>query len=203
MYHIRQRKYIQIIKGVPVLPGKGLEWYSLCLSLPHGYQRKNCWPEGSRCCAAVWWLPLVRGIRDNDDRVAYLNELGWTVSAEPIATEELLIPDHFDDTYSDYLALQEGQGFDLSRYCGKRVKRYTYEITNYPTGEAGVQVALLVYRSTVIGGEVLSPTTGGFLHGLAKPDTIASPAPSASSEASQNQDAVAPQENLTESELQT
>lgn len=86
---------------------------------------------------------------------------------------------------------------------GKRVKRYTYEITNYPTGEAGVQVALLVYRSTVIGGEVLSPTTGGFLHGLAKPDTIASPAPSASSEASQNQDAVAPQENLTESELQT
>ena len=145
----------------------------------------------------------VRGIRDNDDRVAYLNELGWTVSAEPIATEELLIPDHFDDTYSDYLALQEGQGFDLSRYCGKRVKRYTYEITNYPTGEAGVQVALLVYRSTVIGGEVLSPTTGGFLHGLAKPDTIASPAPSASSEASQNQDAVAPQENLTESELQT
>ena len=145
----------------------------------------------------------VRGIRDNDDRVAYLNELGWTVSAEPIATEELLIPDHFDDTYSDYLALQEGQGFGLSRYCGKRVKRYTYEITNYPTGEAGVQVALLVYRSTVIGGEVLSPTTGGFLHGLAKPDTIASPAPSASSEASQNQDAVAPQENLTESELQT
>ena len=99
----------------------------------------------------------VRGIRDNDDRVAYLNELGWTVSAEPIATEELLIPDHFDDTYSDYLALQEGQGFDLSRYCGKRVKRYTYEITNYPTGEAGFQVALLVYRSTVIGGEVLSP----------------------------------------------
>ena len=45
----------------------------------------------------------VRGIRDNDDRVAYLNELGWTVSAEPIATEELLIPDEFDDTYSDYL----------------------------------------------------------------------------------------------------
>ena len=43
----------------------------------------------------------VRGIRDNDDRVAYLNELGWTVSAEPIATEELLIPDEFDDTESD------------------------------------------------------------------------------------------------------
>lgn len=146
----------------------------------------------------------VRGIRDNDDRVAYLNELGWTVSAEPIACGGTAYPRSTSTIpYSDYLALQEGQGFDLSRYCGKRVKRYTYEITNYPTGEAGVQVALLVYRSTVIGGEVLSPTTGGFLHGLAKPDTIASPAPSASSEASQNQDAVAPQENLTESELQT
>ena len=126
----------------------------------------------------------VKGVRDNDDRVTYLTQLGWTVSAQPIATEELLIPDHFDETYADYLALQEGQGFDLSRYCGKRVKRYTYEITNYPTGESGVQISLLVYRNTVIGGEVLSPTTGGFLHGLAMPDTAVSPAPSASPAAS-------------------
>ena len=123
----------------------------------------------------------VRGIRDNDDRVAYLTQLGWTVSPEPIATEELLIPDHFDDTYADYLALQEGQGFDLSRYCGKRVKRYTYEISNYPTGESGVQISLLVYRNTVIGGEVLSPTADGLLHGLARPEASPSPAPSGSS----------------------
>lgn len=111
----------------------------------------------------------VKGIRDNDDRVSYLQQLGWEVSPEPVLTEELLVPSQFDPTYSDYLALQSDQGFDLTQYCGKRIKRYTYEITNYPTGESGVQVALLIYKNTVIGGEVLSPAAGGFLHGLTMP----------------------------------
>ena len=111
----------------------------------------------------------VKGVRDNDDRVAYLESYGWAVSQDPIATEELLIPEEFDASYDAYLALQSEQGFDLTAYCGKRVKRYTYEITNYPTGETGVQAALLVYKNTVIGGEVLSATPDGFLHGLSMP----------------------------------
>ena len=112
----------------------------------------------------------VKGIRDNDDRIAYLEQFGWTVSSEPIAVEELLIPETFDASYDEYLALQAEQGFDLTAYCGKRVKRYTYEITNYPTGETGVQAALLLYRNKVIGGEVLSSHPDGFLHGLAMPN---------------------------------
>ena len=94
---------------------------------------------------------------------------GWEVSAEPLATEELLIPEEMDESYDDYLALQSGQGFDLAKYAGKRVKRYTYEITNYPTGETGILANLLIYKNTVIGGEVLSPQLDGFLHGLAMP----------------------------------
>ena len=111
----------------------------------------------------------VKNIRTNDDRLAYLGGLGWQVSAQPIATEELLIPKQFDDSYQSYLKLQADQGFDLSQYCGKRVKRYTYEVLNYPTGEAGVQVNLLICKNTVVGGEVLSPQLDGFLHGLAMP----------------------------------
>ena len=65
--------------------------------------------------------------------------------------------------------LQSGQGFDLEKYKGKRVKRYTYEISNYPTGETGVQAGLLIYKNTVVGGEVLSSQLGGFIHGLAMP----------------------------------
>ena len=83
--------------------------------------------------------------------------------------EELIIPEEFDDTYTQYLALQSGQGFDLTQYSGKRVKRYTYEITNYPTGESGVQAGLLIYKNTVIGGDVLSSQLGGFIHGLEMP----------------------------------
>lgn len=122
----------------------------------------------------------VKGVRDNDDRVAYLEGLGWTVSGDPIAVEELMIPVKFDDSYADYLALQESQGFDLTKYPGKRIKRYTYEITNYPTGETGVQASLLVYKNTVIGGEILSPTQNGILHGLTMPEAAPSPEPSQS-----------------------
>lgn len=109
----------------------------------------------------------VKGLGHNEDRVAFLQQLGWEVVEEPIAAEELVIPETFDESYSDYLALQTGQGFDLSAYCGKRVKRYTYEVLNHPSGESGVQAALLVYKSRLVGGEVLSARPDGFIHGLA------------------------------------
>lgn len=114
-------------------------------------------------------LPSPKGVRSNQDRVDYLSAYGWEVSQEPVATQELLIPEEMDDSYTEYLALQNGQGFDLQKYAGKRVKRYTYEIFNYPTGETGVQANLLICKNTVVGGEVLSPRLDGFLHGLAMP----------------------------------
>jgi len=110
-----------------------------------------------------------KGIKTNEDRIAYLASYGWEVSPEPISVEELQIPDEFDDTYTQYLDLQAQQGFDLTKYRGKRVKRYTYAVTNYPTGESGVQAGLLLYRNTVIGGDVLSNALGGFIHGLTMP----------------------------------
>ncbi len=108
-------------------------------------------------------------VRTNADRIAYLERCGWTVDPESAQSEELIIPEEFDETYEQYLKLQSDQGFDLSRYCGKRVKRYTYAITNYPTGEEGVQASLLIYKNTVIGGEVLSSKLDGFIHGLELP----------------------------------
>ena len=113
--------------------------------------------------------PNPKGVKSNEDRIAYLASYGWEVAEEPLATQELLIPEELDESYDEYLALQGEQGFNLAKYTGKRVKRYTYEITNYPTGEAGVQVNLLLYKNTVIGGEVLSPQLDGFLHGLVMP----------------------------------
>ena len=114
-------------------------------------------------------LPSPKGVRSNQDRIDYLAAYGWEVSQDPIATQELLIPEEMDDSYQEYLALQADQGFDLEKYAGKRVKRYTYEVLNYPSGETGVQVNLLICKNTVIGGEVLSPRLDGFLHRLAMP----------------------------------
>ena len=111
-----------------------------------------------------------KGIKTNEDRVAYLESYGWTVSHEAVSVEELLIPEEFYETYDQYLALQAQQGFDLTQYKGKRVKRYTYQVTNYPSGESGVEAGLLIYKNTVVAGEVLSTKLGGFIQGLAMPE---------------------------------
>lgn len=113
--------------------------------------------------------PNPKGRGTDAQRVAYLQEFGWEVNPEPLSVEELRIPEDFDEVYLDYLKLQEDQGFQLRKYAGKRVKRYTYEILNYPSGETGVLANLLLYRKTVVGGEVLSPELDGFLHGLEMP----------------------------------
>lgn len=108
-----------------------------------------------------------KGVKTEEDRAAYLQGWGWQVGAQAVLVEELELPKEFGPEYSQYLELQTGQGFDLGKYAGKRVRRYTYDVLNYPTGETGVVAHLLICKNTVIGGEVLG---GSFLHGLAVPE---------------------------------
>lgn len=110
-----------------------------------------------------------KGVKTNEDRLSFLSEYGWQAAEAPLAVEELIIPDRFDAGYDEYLALQLEQGFDLTKYAGKRIKRYTYEISNHPSGEQGVQANLLIYKDTVVGGELLSAQPDGFLHGFSMP----------------------------------
>ena len=131
--------------------------------------------RGGRAVAAS---AEVKHIKTNDDRLAYLSGLGWQVSPQPMATEELLIPEEFADSYQGYLKLQADQGFDLTQYRGKRVKRYTYQLTNYPAQAEPVQISLLIYRDKVIGGQIQS-SSGSFLHGLALPAPADSESPAA------------------------
>ena len=125
--------------------------------------------------AAVMWTarpasaavaPKAKGVRSAEDRVAYLGEWGWQVTAEPTLVEELAMPEKVGEEYSPYLELQSAQGFDLTKYAGKRIKRYTFEVQNYPTGITGVSAHLLMYKNTVIGGEIMGDS---FLHGLQVP----------------------------------
>ena len=121
---------------------------------------------GSRGTAASATIS-PKGVKTEEDRVAYLQEWGWQVSSQAVLVEELALPEEFGEEYAKYLELQTGQGFDLTKYAGKRIRRYTYDILNYPTGETGVVAHLLLYRNTVVGGEVLGDS---FLHGLAMPE---------------------------------
>ena len=80
----------------------------------------------------------------NEDRVAYLQSMGWEIGAEPLETLQFLLPEELAEPYLTYNELQNAQGFDLSRCCGKQVSRYTYAVSNYPGRSEGVQLNLYV-----------------------------------------------------------
>ena len=67
-----------------------------------------------------------------EERIAYLSQFGWSVLEDPVEVKEVIIPETFDDTYMAYNELQKSQGFDLSLYAARRVKCWTYQVTNYP-----------------------------------------------------------------------
>lgn len=109
-------------------------------------------------------------VRNEEERQAYINGYGWKTADKSIEISEILIPEEFDAVYKNYNEIQKEQGFNLQKYCGQRAMLYTYEVLNYPTGEQGVRLNLLVHNNRVIGGDVCSVRLDGFMHGLDMPE---------------------------------
>ena len=107
----------------------------------------------------------------NEDRVAYLESLGWTVEPEPVETLQFLLPEQLEEPYLTYNELQAEQGFDLSQCCGKQVSRYTYTVTNYPGRAEGVQANLYVCQGRPVAGDILCAGADGFQDTLVYPET--------------------------------
>jgi len=109
------------------------------------------------------------------ERAAFLSQFGWEAGEDPLEVSEVIIPAEFDETYMKYNDIQKAQNMDLSAYAGKRVKRWTYEIRNYPgyEGKPGVvQANLLIDKGVVVAGDVCSLELGGFLHGFDFPRQV-------------------------------
>ncbi len=105
--------------------------------------------------------------KTNEQRLAFIESFGWEVQAEPVEVMEVIIPKEFDEVYTDYNAIQKMQGCDLSNFAGKRCKRYSYEIVNYPNQPENVRINILVINNKIVGGDVASIDAGGFMHGFA------------------------------------
>ena len=107
-------------------------------------------------------------VKTNDDRVEFLQSMGWEVEQTPVSEKKVVIPKKFSDVYESYNKLQLAQGYDLAQYHGLEATIYTYKVTNY-TGYTGNVVAdLYVLKNTVIGGDVHSLAIDGFMHGLVR-----------------------------------
>ncbi|MCR2025614.1 DUF4830 domain-containing protein [Anaerotruncus colihominis] len=104
--------------------------------------------------------------KTEEQRVDFLESFGWQVEPEADEVVEVQIPKEFDDVFTNYNTIQKTQGCNLEKYAGKRCKRYTYIVTNYPGQTDNVRANILVYKDKVIGGDVCSLELGGFMHGF-------------------------------------
>ena len=107
----------------------------------------------------------------NDSRVKFLEGFGWEVTPAPKESTQVKIPDETSEMFRRYNALQKGQGYDLSKFSGKKVMRYVYEIRNFPGATEPVYATLLVYKNQVIGGDVTDTSAHGKVRGFQMPPT--------------------------------
>ena len=108
-------------------------------------------------------------LKNNADRIAYLQSLGWEVAPEPTESLELILPETLPVNYIAYNQIQLAQGFDLSAYCGKQLTRYTYSVTNYPGYSGNVQLNLYLCEGHVAAGDIIAAGANGFQAGILYP----------------------------------
>ena len=110
-------------------------------------------------------------ISNNDARVKFLTDLGWDVTTSPVESSQVRIPEAGSEVFNRYNNLQKSQGYDLSKFAGKRVMRYVYKINNYPGATEPVYATLLIYKNAVIGGDVTNSAANGPIRGFKMPET--------------------------------
>ena len=118
-----------------------------------------------RSCRKAAETPAVPA-ETNEQRLAYLTSLGWEVSEQPIETLSITLGETLEEPYLSYNDLQRSQGFDLTRYCGQTLSRYTYVVTNYPGRPQSCQLDLYVCEGVVAAGDIVCTGENGFMAGL-------------------------------------
>ena len=108
-----------------------------------------------------------KNIETSEDRIEFLKQFGWIVEPDPRDIQQITIPVKFDSLYEKYNKLQLKEGLDLEKYKGKTVKKYTYLVSNYDY-DGLVYANLLIYKNRVIGGDICSAISDGFMHGFSK-----------------------------------
>lgn len=141
------------------------------------FSRRRAFALAAVACLALALIVLPRSCRKtaetpaipaetNEQRLAYLTSLGWEVSEQPIETLSITLGETLEEPYLSYNDLQRSQGFDLTRYCGQTLSRYTYVVTNYPGRPQSCQLDLYVCEGVVAAGDIVCTGENGFMAGL-------------------------------------
>lgn len=122
------------------------------LSLYVGYSQEYKTTENSYFC------------NNTDDIAMYLSS--FNIDFGEFQIDEITVPYEFSDVYSSYNLIQKEQGFDLTEYKGKTLTRYTANVKNYPDFDDDVYVEVLVYDKLIVGADIYSVSSNGFIVGL-------------------------------------
>lgn len=109
--------------------------------------------------------PAVSG---NEERIQFLKEMGWEVDPEPVQSGRVKISKETSAVYERYNNLQKSQGYDLSKYAGKKCMRYVYKVKNYPGATDPVYATILICKDQIIGGDITDTSAGGKIQGFRK-----------------------------------
>lgn len=102
------------------------------------------------------------GMRTSEDRLEFIGSFGIKVKPEPTTEEVFSAPESFDRAIAGYNEIQKSQGLDLTKYVGKRITHYAYEVENFDY-DGKVYVNLLVYKNRIIACDVSSTSGEGFV----------------------------------------
>ena len=107
-------------------------------------------------------------VSNNDARVEFLRKFGWEVTASPVESGQVRIPENTSEVFERYNMLQKSQGYDLSTYAGKNIMRYVYKIENFSDSADPVYATVLVYTNQVVGGDITNTAANGKVQGFKK-----------------------------------
>ena len=110
-------------------------------------------------------------LSSNDGRVTFLKSFGWDVTTSPRESGQVKIPSEESEAFRRYNALQKSQGYDLSKFAGKNVMRYVYQVNNFPGATDPVYATVLVYKKEIIGGDVTQSGAKGKIQGFKLPES--------------------------------
>lgn len=103
-------------------------------------------------CRIVFNGKEMTVLSDPSQITSFIESNGYIPLSGSLSEEEIIIPSEFNSYYLSYNDIQKLQGFDLTNYKGRSVKKYRCKLDGTP--ENNTYATLLVYEDKLIGADI-------------------------------------------------